>query len=135
MTARRPRRARVRRRRGFTLIEVMIALTLLAFVALGLSTAVAPLMHTATLSRVRTQANEVAAAQIAQVQTWPTYATLEANFAGTVSNFPEPGWTRTTTIVRTGGAGQTNDFKRVTVTVTVPSLPSPVVRTITVAAP
>lgn len=122
-------------RRAFTLVEVIIALTLLAFVAMGLSTATAPLMHAATVSRVRTEANEVANAHVAQVIAWPQYATLEATFAGVVSGSPRPGWRRSTTIVRTGGVGQANDFKRITVTVEAPGLSIPVSRTVTIAAP
>lgn len=126
---------RRKNRRAFTLIEVMISLVMLASVALCLTTATAPLIRMAATTRVRTQANEVANALIAQVRTWPEYSTLDATFAGTVANWPMPGWSRTTIVVRTGGQGQANDFKRVTVTVVAPSLTAPIQRTITVAAP
>lgn len=129
------RQQRRRNRRGFTLIEIMIALTLLAFVVLGLSSATAPLMHTATITRVRSQANEVANSQVAQVLAWPEYSSLEATFAGAVNDWPHAGWRRTTTVVRVGGVGQTTDFKRITVTVQAPTLETPVARTITIAAP
>jgi len=130
--------ARILRRRsargGFTLIEVAIAVTILGIVALGLMSASARLTRSVTDDRVRTIAIASADAQIALVRTWPTYGSLEATFAGTASNTPLPGLARVTTIVRTGGVGQTNDYKRVTVVISGTGLATPITRTITIAA-
>ena len=59
---------------------------------------------------------------------------LSAEFSGTVGNFPFTGWSRQTTVTRIGGPSLPNDFTRITVAVTAPSLDSAVERTITVAA-
>jgi hypothetical protein len=40
-----------------------------------------------------------------------------------------------TAIVRTGGVGLANDYKKVTVTVTGPGITTAITRTVTVAAP
>lgn len=121
-------------RAGFTLVEVAIAVAILGIVALGLMSATARLTRGVTDDRVRTIATASADAQIALVRSWPTYGSLEATYAGTVSNTPLPGLSRVTTIVRTGGVGQTNDYKRVTVRISGTGLATPISRTVSVAA-
>ena len=133
---RRTRRLRThgRKQAGFTLLEVAIALAILGGVLLVLATTTARFIHTVTLDRVRTQANAVADAHIARIRLWPTYDSLSAEFSGTTGNFPFTGWSRQTTVTRIGGPSLPNDFTRITVAVTAPSLDSAVERTITVAA-
>lgn len=123
------------RTRGFTLIEVAIAVAILGIVAASLMSANARLIRSVTGDRARTIAAAGADARIALVRAWPTYSTLEATYAGTEANTPKAGMTRVTTIVRTGGVNQTNDFKRVTVQVSGNELPAPIRRTVTIAAP
>lgn len=125
----------MRARGGFTLIEVAIAVVILGIVALSLMSASARLLRTGSDDRARTLAAASADARIALVRAWPTYATLDATYAGTETNTPKAGMTRTTTIVRTGGVNQVNDFKRVTVQVAGAELATPVRRTVTIAAP
>lgn len=120
--------------RGFTLIEVVVAIAILAGVTLAVGAATAKLVHTTGDDRIATQAAAAAEAQLALVQVWPEYATIDSAFAGTTANSPQTGWTRVTTVVRTGGTGQTNDYKKVTVSISAPGLTTPVVRSITIAA-
>jgi len=127
--------ARRRRAAGFTLIEVALAIAILGLVTVSLMSASARMIRGITDDRAETIAATAAEARVAMVRQWPTYGTLEAIFAGTEANTPQPGFTRVTTIVRTGGVGQPNDFKRITVTVTGPRLPAPVSRTISTASP
>lgn len=119
---------------GFTLIEVMMALVMLGIVVLGATAASAGLIRAAGTDRRTGQAGAAVEARITLLRQWPDYAALES-FAGTEPDMPIPGWQRTTTVARTGGAGQPNDFKRITVTVEGNGLPAPVARSITVAAP
>ena len=123
------------RSRGFTLIEVMIALVILGIAALSLMRVTSRMIRSVTDDRTRTIASASADARIAEVRAWPTYSTLEAKYAGTEANTPLTGLTRVTTVVRTGGVGQPNDYKRVTVTVSGTQLSSNVTRTITIAPP
>ncbi len=123
-----------RRRRGFTLLEVAIALSILGGVLLVLATTTARFIHTVTLDRVRTQANAVANAHIARIQLWPTYDSLTAQFAGTTPNYPFTGWSRETTVSLSPVVVPPNDYTRITVSVSAPALDSAVHRTITIAA-
>lgn len=125
-----------RSRRGFTLIEVMIAVVILGIAALSLMKVTSKMIRSVTDDRTRTLASASADARIAEVRAWPTYSTLETKYAGTEADTPVAGLTRVTTIVRTGGTGQPNDYKKVTVTVSGSSqLTSNVVRTVTIAPP
>ena len=125
----------MRRRAGFTLIEVMIALVILGIAALSLMRVTSRMIRSVTDDRTRTIASASGDARIAEVRAWPTYSTLESKYAGTETDVPITGLTRVTSIVRTGGLNQTNDYKRVTVTVSGTQLTSNVTRTVTIAPP
>jgi type II secretion system protein I len=120
--------------RGFTLIEVMIALVILTSIVLSLGAGTTRYLSTITRSRIRIQAAAVADARIAEMRVNPDYATLTATFNGTVAGLPFVGYNRVTQVVRTG-AGTNADRTRVKVTVTGPQLATPVIRYTTIAAP
>jgi type IV pilus modification protein PilV len=122
--------------RGFTLIEVIIAMTILVVVILAMATAAGQFVRTTAQSEAQTVATQLIEERFAAMQMDPAYDDLETNYEGTESTITDhPGFTRETDVTRVGGAGQAQDFKRITVTVTGPGLPAAVVRTITVAAP
>ena len=123
------------RQAGFTLVEVMIAVVILGIATVSLMSATSRMIRGVTDDRSITQAAASAEARVAMIRQWPTYATIESTFVATESNQPLPGWARATTVVRTGGPAASNDFKRITVVITGPSLRTPVSRTITIAAP
>lgn len=120
--------------RGFTLVEVMIALVILSGIVLSIGHGTAKYLSTITRNRIRIQAAAVADAQIASVRVAPDYTTLAATFGGTVNNTPFAGYSRVTVLLRTG-AGTNADRTRVKVTVTGAQLASPVIRYTTIAAP
>lgn len=120
--------------RGFTLIEVMIALVILSGIVLSMGHGTAKYLSIITRNRIRIQAASVADAQIASMRVAPDYATLTATFNGTLAGVPFPSYSRVTQVVRTG-AGTNADRTRVIVTVTGPHLATPVVRYTTIAAP
>jgi prepilin-type N-terminal cleavage/methylation domain-containing protein len=122
--------------RGFTLIEVILALTILLVVMMLLANTTGRTVHTAATSASQQAAIELAMDRVEQVRADPNYDGLEATYVATETGFPTlPGFTRVTRIVRTGGLGQPNDYKRVTVTVTGPGISPAIARSVTVAAP
>ena len=126
----------MRKARGFTLVEVMMALSVVTAVVLALATATAAFLHIVGVGDKRASAIQLADSRIDEIQLDPNYPTLETTYAGTESSFATlPGFARTTVIVQTGGPGQPLDYKKITVTVDGPGLPNPISRTITVAAP
>lgn len=123
-------------RRGFTLIEVILALTILLVVLMLMATSTGRAVHTAATSSAQAAAQELAMDRIESIRADPRYDVIDTLYAKTETSFPTlPGYTRTTRIVRVGGIGQANDYKRITVTVTGPGLTVPLARSTTVAAP
>lgn len=120
--------------RGFTLIEVVVALTILLVVMVGLITMTGKTANIAAISDRQEAATQLVNDRLDQIRVDPNYTTLDSIYATTESSFPTlPGFTRVTTIIRT--TSSSNDFKRITVSVTGPGLSAAVARTVTVAAP
>jgi prepilin-type N-terminal cleavage/methylation domain-containing protein len=122
-------------RRGFTLIEVVLALTLLSGVVLVLSVGTTNFRKSTGDKNIRSRAQARADLQLAMARTWPTWATMDslrlARYNGTADGLT------TMTEVSTDMTGNRR-IKRVTVTVrsTVSSeMPTSVVRRISVSAP
>ncbi len=121
-------------RKGFTLIEIVLALTILLVVMLALVTLTGKTVHVSATADRDQAAIQMATDRTDEVRANPAYTLLDSLFAGTESNFPTlPGFTRVTRIVRT--TADDHDFRKVTVTVNGPGLVAPIVRTISVAAP
>lgn len=119
--------------RGFTLIEVVVALAILLIVIVGIVTTTGKTTNIAATSDRQEAAIQLVSDRIDQIRTDPNYGGIDTTYAGTESSFPTlPGFTRVTQIVRTTSSG--NDYKRVTVTVAGPGLPVSVARTVTVGA-
>lgn len=124
----------MRARNGFTLIEVMIALTILMIVLVGMASMTTRSVHVTTTSDREEAAIQLVHDRLEFVRADPNYNGLDSLYGTTETNFATlPGFSRVTQITRitTGN----NDYKRVTVTVTGPGLSKPVARTITVAQP
>jgi len=121
---------------GFTLIEAMVALVILAVVLLALGAATGTLVARVTDSGHRATAVELAQDRLNRVQVDPQYDSLEARYASSGDTVPgHPDFTRTTIIDHVGGSGQNMDYKVVTVQVSGPGLDSAISRTVTVGAP
>jgi prepilin-type N-terminal cleavage/methylation domain-containing protein len=128
-------------KRGFSLVEIMVALTILMIIILGLANTTISFLHETTIDTVRVRAQSFADMRIAEVRGYPTYTTLVATFNST--DTPEPGFTRQTQVVHDKSATSTcnnpagcpkNDVTRVTVTVTNAGLAVPVSRTLVISA-
>jgi len=129
------------RKRGFSLVEIMVALTILMIIILGLANTTISFLHETTIDTVRVRAQSFADMRIAEVRGYPTYDNLTATFNST--DTPESGFTRQTQVVRDKSATSTcnnpagcpkNDVTRVTVTVTNAGLAAPVARTLAISA-
>lgn len=119
--------------RGFTLIEVVIAMVILLALVAGLASATGGFVRSVAEDDVRAAAVQLADDRIQTILMEPAYDGLDA-YAGTESSLPAlPGYTRTTLVTRVGGPDQPVDYRTVTVTVAGPALPTPVERTGTVA--
>lgn len=122
------------RRDGFTLIEIVMAMSILLIVMLTLVTMTGRSVHTTTMSEREQAAIQLATDRTDEVRTNPNYAGLDSIYAGTETNFATlQGFQRVTTVVRTTSGG--HDYKKITVRVTGPGLTQAVTRTVTVAAP
>jgi len=131
-------------RSGFSLAEILVALVILSVIVMGLASTTTTFLHETTLDNVRVRASTAADTRIAEIEGWPDYSAL-TSFNETKSNYPDVGFTRTTTIVRdtTPATGcnsppflpcPNSDITRVTVTVIGPGLVSPVARTVAITA-
>ncbi len=128
-----PRRVRA----GFTLIEVIIALSILGGSLLGMAAFVRNFTKATTDTTVRTLANDLVNARVEAVKAWRVYSTLVATFHNVAETYattsPYTGFTRRTFAVRTGPTA-TADYITVTVTVTGRGLTSTAKTTTVIAA-
>jgi prepilin-type N-terminal cleavage/methylation domain-containing protein len=124
-------------RRGFTLIEVMIALVILTIVSVSLGKFVGSFLHAVGTSTTKTVATAVAQEQLEIIRADPNYANLVATYNGqTATGFPGyAAMTRTLRVVRTTGNAPRRDYTTITVTVSEPTMGTPINVTIVVAAP
>lgn len=130
-------------RKGFTLVETLVAMVILTVVALSLGRFVASFLHAVGTSTVRTVGTAVATEQIELVRarntaTGPTaYTTLVPTFNNvTTVGFPGyPSMRRTTRVVRFTSNSPRADRTTITVTVTEPTMGVPINLTVVVAAP
>ena len=123
-------------RRGFSLIELMLALVILTIVLVSLAKHTGIFLHTVSTSTARTTAAEVARERIGLVDMDPSYTTLAATWTGTQTGFPGfPQMRRITTVNRVTGTAPTRDYTIVTVRVSEPTMGLPIDVTTVVARP
>jgi prepilin-type N-terminal cleavage/methylation domain-containing protein len=123
-------------RRGFTLIEVMLAAVILGTVLLSTGRFTARFLHSVSVSTATTIASEVASERMELISTDPSYTTLAARWAGTTTGFPGyPAMQRTTTVQRITGVAPPRDYTVITVQVMEPSMAAPVRMTTIVGQP
>jgi prepilin-type N-terminal cleavage/methylation domain-containing protein len=123
-------------RRGFTLIEVMLAVVILATVLVSVARYTGQFLHTVSTSSARTVAAEVARERISLVDMDPSYTTLGAVWAGTQTGFPGyPQMSRVTTVSRITGNAPPRDYTVVTVRVSEPTMGAAIDVTTVVAQP
>ena len=129
--------ARSRGEAGFSMIEVLVAMVILAIVMLGLQATITDrVVRTVGTETRRATANQLAKDRIARIQIDPQYLSLEARYEGTESPVADaPLFSRSTRIVRSPRPLVDGDFKTVTVRVWGVGMPDTVSRTTVISAP
>jgi prepilin-type N-terminal cleavage/methylation domain-containing protein len=124
------------RRNGFTLVEMLLSIVVLAIILASVARYTGQYLHTVTTSTTRTAAAEVARERIGLVDMDPSYTTLGAVWSGTTTGFPGyPGMTRITNVSRVTGINPRRDYTIVTVRVMEPTMGAPIDVTTVVASP
>ncbi len=125
--------AHIHRRRGMTLIEVMVALLILTGALLGMGKFITSFSHTTSDGALSSVASDLVLDRLETIKGATSYSTLETTYQVTESAIPGfPGYTRVTKILRT--LDPIEDYKAVTVTVTNPGLSTPVKKSTIIAA-
>jgi prepilin-type N-terminal cleavage/methylation domain-containing protein len=123
-------------RSGFSLVEVVVALVILSTAVLGLASSASRLTTTAAAAQVRALAMESVQDRLARVRLDPRYGALDSLYTGTDTDISGiKGLTRTTKVVHIKRTSPSLDYKQILVTVTGPTLETPVSRVIVIAAP
>jgi prepilin-type N-terminal cleavage/methylation domain-containing protein len=128
-------------RRGFTLVEVMVALVMLTIVALGLGRFVGSFLRSTSDSNVRIVATSVANERLELIRADPRYTRLRTLYGAATPGadtlgFPGfPTMRRRTVIIRDTTSTARRDLTTITVRVTHPSMRDTVSLTIARARP
>jgi prepilin-type N-terminal cleavage/methylation domain-containing protein len=125
-----------RSRDGLTLVEVIVALSILGGVLLALGMFSVRLSQSTSSSRIRIEAAQLAADRLETVKSAPRYTAIESLYVATEALVSgHPGFSRQTWVKRIGGGvSDTIDYKIVTVQVQNAQL-SGAVRKTTIIAP
>jgi prepilin-type N-terminal cleavage/methylation domain-containing protein len=126
------------RRAGFTLLEVLVALSILGGALLGMASFMARFTRTASTSRVEMTANDLAIDRIeGTVRAQPTYVALDSlqRTEPTIAGAQFAGFARSTKVRRViGKSPDSVDYKIITVVVTHPRMMRSVKKTVFVGA-
>jgi prepilin-type N-terminal cleavage/methylation domain-containing protein len=140
MGARRPvttagRDARRGGRHGMTLMETLIAIVILASVLIGLGEFMAQFAHTTKVSALQQRGLDLATDRIDSVEHSQTYVSIDSMAAVENIAMDSTVYKRTTLVQHIGGGPtDTMDYRTVTVSVALPSVPAPVRKTTIIAA-
>lgn len=130
--------SRIRRatdRRGLTLVEIIVAMTILVGVLFTLGGFTMKYAQASAQARLTITANELAAQRLDAVRTQPSYSAIALLASTTTVKADYTTYGMTTTVRRVGGAVTDSvDYQLVTVTVTHPAMRKPVAKTTAIAA-
>jgi type II secretion system protein I len=116
--------------RGFTLVEVIVAMTILTVGMLGLGVANGGMIRNAVRLEFEELALQAVEDRLATISLDPRYAEIDSVYGGTETEIDGlTGFTRTTTVIRTqsvGPGGGILDYLDIRVSVVGPGLSEPV---------
>jgi prepilin-type N-terminal cleavage/methylation domain-containing protein len=124
--------ARMKRRSGMTLIEVMIALVILTGALLGMGKFITSFSHATSDGALSSVASDLVLDRLETIKGSTSYATLDAYAVTELAITGFAGYKRVTQVTRT--IDGTQDYKAITVTVSNPSLSMPVKKSTIIAA-
>lgn len=129
------RRLAARARLGMSLVEVIVALSILGGVLIALGMFSVRLSQATSSSRIRIQGAQLAADRLEAAKGAPRYSSIESLYVATEANIAgNPGYKRQTWVTRVGGSlADTIDYKIVTVQVSHSQLPGNIRKTTTIA--
>ncbi len=121
--------------KGFTMVEMIISLVILAVAVLGLSSTTARLARVAVTAENNALALQVVEDRISRVRLHPVYQQLDSIFSESAVEVPGlPDYTRSTNLTRIILPGERDgkyvDYTQITVTVNGPGLTEPISRTV-----
>ena len=124
-----------RTRRGMTLIETMVAITILATALIGLGDFMGHFAHTTKVSALQQRALDLASDRIDSVKHCNNYASIDS-MAGTQAIAADSSTYSLQTIVDHVGGGPSDsvDYRVITVAVTMPTVQTPVRKTTIISA-
>lgn len=128
----------MKNQRGFSLIEMLVALVILSVGVLGFGASTGFMMSQGSGAGVKAEALQAVEGRLSQIVMDPRYQNLATLYAGTKTNLPGlAGCTMVTTVTQTKTllAGRYTDYKTVMVTVSGPGITGTVSRTLIVGAP
>jgi Tfp pilus assembly protein PilV len=123
------------RGRGMTVIETLVAVTILATALIGLGDFMGHFAHVTKVSSLQQRALDLASDRIDSVKHCDSYAALDTMAATELVAADSSVYTRQTIVEHVGGGpSDTVDYRVVTVAVTMPTVTTPVRKTTIVAA-
>lgn len=127
----------MRARAGFTIVELLVALVILAVGVVGLQMATGRMLRAVSTMDRRAVAAQIAEDRIEEVRADPDYGALATYEEPTTPLADYPGLTRETIVLRVRDSTSTGvtDFTRITVVVDGTGLSRPVTRTVSVGRP
>ena len=121
-----------------TLVEVIIAITILSLTMLGLANFTRTFQHSTSDTTMMALASDMAIARVEEVKGFRVYASLVTTYGSTTETFttvPYKGFTRVTKAIRCASCPTaTQDYITVTVTVTGNTLTKAITKTTAIAA-
>jgi prepilin-type N-terminal cleavage/methylation domain-containing protein len=122
-------------KKGFTMVEVITSLVILAVAIIGLSSTTARLARVAVDAENRALALQAVEDRMSMIRLHPIYQQLDSVFSEVDAEIPGlPEYTRTTVLDRIIQEGPTDgkyiDYTTITVTVEGPGLQEPISRTV-----